>query len=270
MSKPLIKQLLMSSNYWTLNKELVRMYGLEPAFLLTNLSEAEQLMADSDGWFYQTSDTLEEITGITRYKQDRAIDLLEKRGVLKKEVRGVPAKRYFKLNYKILEAQIESFLHTRLSDTSNPVCEELTDKYAENLQQVKNIDKEHTDKEHKIKSQDKPDTIYEDVVSCLNEKTGNRYRHQTEETRRLIRARQREGYTLDDFKTVIDKKVKEWKGSEFEKFLRPATLFGNKFESYLNQTEGKAKTSGNKGYQPRSLPETYTEDPDDFASWFKE
>ena len=42
-------------------------------------------------------------------------------------------------------------------------------------------------------------------------------------------------YVFDDFKTVIDKKAKEWKGTSMEKFLRPDTLFGTKFESYLNQ-----------------------------------
>lgn len=258
MSKPLIKQLLMSSNYWTLNKEVVRIFGIETAFLLTNLAEAEHMMADEAGWFYQTSDTLEEITGITRYKQDRAIEVLERHGVIKKEIRGVPAKRYFKLNYSILEHHIEQHIHKKAKEK----------KAAQDPSIQLPLEPQE---EIKPKAEEeKPANIHEQVIIYLNEQTGNKYRPQTEATKRTIRARQREGYTLDDFKTVIDKKVKEWKGSEFEKYLRPATLFGSKFESYLNQKEGKAKTSGFKGYQPRSLPETYAEDPDDFAKWFKE
>ena len=54
-------------------------------------------------------------------------------------------------------------------------------------------------------------------------------------------ARLNEGYSLDDFKQVIEKKVNEWKGTEMEKYLRPETLFGTKFENYLNQKIAKKK-----------------------------
>ena len=78
---------------------------------------------------------------------------------------------------------------------------------------------------------------YGAVVDYLNSKAGTRYKHSSEDTRKHIRARVNDGYTLDDFKAVIDRKVEEWKGTEWEKFLRPSTLFGSKFESYLNQKE---------------------------------
>lgn len=62
-------------------------------------------------------------------------------------------------------------------------------------------------------------------------------------------ARKNEGFTLDDFKTVIAKKAAEW-GKEPEKgqkdmrpYLRPETLFGTKFESYLNQPVGKGRNT---------------------------
>ena len=48
-----------------------------------------------------------------------------------------------------------------------------------------------------------------------------------------------EGFNLDDFKRVIDIKVDDWRGTEFEKYLRPETLFGTKFENYLNQNMEK-------------------------------
>lgn len=78
---------------------------------------------------------------------------------------------------------------------------------------------------------------YGAVVDYLNSKAGTRYKHSSEDTRKHIRARVNDGYTIDDFKAVIDRKVEEWKGTEWEKFLRPSTLFGSKFESYLNQKE---------------------------------
>ena len=83
----------------------------------------------------------------------------------------------------------------------------------------------------------RPAYQYAEIVDYLNQKAGTRYKHSSEDTRKHIRARVNDGYTIDDFKTVIDRKVEEWKGTEWEKFLRPSTLFGSKFESYLNQRE---------------------------------
>lgn len=75
---------------------------------------------------------------------------------------------------------------------------------------------------------------YIEIINYLNEAIGMKYRYQSKLTQRLINARFKEGYTVDDFKTVIDKKAKEWKGTEMEQFLRPETLFSTKFEGYLN------------------------------------
>lgn len=73
------------------------------------------------------------------------------------------------------------------------------------------------------------------VISHLNEKTGSKYRANTKSTLKHINARLNDGYKLEDFIVVIDKKSKEWKETEFEKYLCPETLFGSKFEKYLNQ-----------------------------------
>ena len=87
------------------------------------------------------------------------------------------------------------------------------------------------------------------MVDYLNQKTGQNYRSSPKKTQSLIRAREAEGFTLEDFKTVIDKKAAEW-GKEPEKgqkdmrpYLRPETLFGTKFESYLNQPVGKGRNT---------------------------
>ena len=78
--------------------------------------------------------------------------------------------------------------------------------------------------------------IYKEVVNYLNSILGTNYRYTTKKTQDCIKARLNEGFTVDDFKTVIDKKAKEWLGTDMEKYLRPETLFGNKLEGYLNQT----------------------------------
>lgn len=77
---------------------------------------------------------------------------------------------------------------------------------------------------------------YKEIVDYLNQRCGTSYRHTTRKTRDLIRARWKEGFKLDDFYMVIDKKAAEWQNDpKMSKYLRPETLFGPKFEGYLNQ-----------------------------------
>ena len=98
---------------------------------------------------------------------------------------------------------------------------------------------------------------YDEIVSYLNERLGTRYRSSTAKTRKMIKARWNEGFRLQDFKDVIDKKAVEWIGNkEMEKYLRPVTLFSTKFESYLNQIS----VSGNRGKgKAQRLQELYGE-----------
>lgn len=87
-------------------------------------------------------------------------------------------------------------------------------------------------------------------IVYLNQVANKRYKF-VDKTKRLLLARFKEGYTLEDFKQVIDIKTAEWKDSpEFSKYLRPETLFGSKFDGYLNQ---KSKTI--KGKSEDNFPD---------------
>jgi uncharacterized phage protein (TIGR02220 family) len=88
------------------------------------------------------------------------------------------------------------------------------------------------------------DTITE-IISYLNNKLNTKYRTKNKETQKHIKARLKDGYTLDDFKKVIDKKYIDWHGNvDMEQYLRPQTLFGTKFESYLNAPIKKGVKNG--------------------------
>lgn len=77
---------------------------------------------------------------------------------------------------------------------------------------------------------------YQEVVNYLNQKTGKNFKASSTVTQRHIKARFADGYTLDDFKRVIDTKTTQWlKDKKMAGYLRPNTLFGAKFESYLNE-----------------------------------
>lgn len=85
------------------------------------------------------------------------------------------------------------------------------------------------------------------IVEYLNQKTNSSYRPNTPKTVSLIKARLSEGFTVDDFKKVIDTMTAEWKGTDMEKFLRPETLFGTKFEGYLNRKKSTNPYESLKG-----------------------
>ncbi|EJA1884279.1 phage protein [Staphylococcus pseudintermedius] len=93
----------------------------------------------------------------------------------------------------------------------------------------------NTNNDSNILSGDPTAYPYREVINYLNKQTGKQYKSTTKKNQTVIRARTDEGFSLDDFKRVIDNKVSEWKGTDMEKYLRPETLFGTKFEGYLNQ-----------------------------------
>jgi uncharacterized phage protein (TIGR02220 family) len=103
---------------------------------------------------------------------------------------------------------------------------------------ISNINKSDSKKETNI-------DIVKRIIEYLNNRCGTKYRHSSENTKKCINARLNEGYTEEDFYTVIDKKANEWLGTPREEYLRPITLFSPKFESYLNQKINKDTSTGN-------------------------
>ena len=91
--------------------------------------------------------------------------------------------------------------------------------------------------------------IYIAVIDYLNSKAGTHYRSNSKTTQQHINARIAEGFTVDDFKRVVDNMWTAWKGTEWEQYMRPSTLFGSKFENYLNR-----KPQSKKGAAAASRP----------------
>lgn len=92
-------------------------------------------------------------------------------------------------------------------------------------------------------SHDDVDKSHIEIIEYLNVKTGSKFKATTKPYIQAIRSRLKEGYTVDDFKTVIDKKCREWKGTKLEKYLTPKTLFApSHFDTYLNSNEMAAMT----------------------------
>ena len=96
-----------------------------------------------------------------------------------------------------------------------------------------------------VQEQEEP-IPYAEIITYFNEVAGTHYLLRGREIKRFIKARWNEGFRLDDFKTVLDKKTAQWKNdAKMSKYLRFETLFSNKFESYLNEVVAFNKPSWN-------------------------
>ena len=171
MQEKTFKQLLMSSNYYTLNKQIVKELGIESAFLLTILIEASDGLSDNEGWFYQTIEKIGELTGLGRHKQDKIIKELIDLKILEQKNKGVPCKRYFKVNYEMIENLVFQNQQSSLSFSDKLDCQKKTNYSAENSQTslsengnnkeyiINNLNKELNHKEHNKSCDDYSDDL---------------------------------------------------------------------------------------------------------------
>lgn len=99
------------------------------------------------------------------------------------------------------------------------------------------VQKVHTIKTENTKTENNNNEllICKEVISYLNLKAKKNFKVDTASHQKFIKARLKEGYVLEDFKKVVDAMVAKWKGTEYEQYLQPQTLFGNKMDNYLNQ-----------------------------------
>ena len=106
------------------------------------------------------------------------------------------------------------------------------------------VQKVHTIKTENTKTENNNNKllICKEVISYLNLKAKKNFKVDTASHHKFIKARLKEGYVLEDFKKVVDVMVAKWKGTEYEQYLQPQTLFGNKMDNYLNQPMPKRST----------------------------
>jgi len=171
-------------------------------------------LCNEKGYCWASNQYFADLYDVSKITISRWISSLEKYGYIKVEL-------IYKSNTKEIESRkiwiVDSNTNSNLSNRS--VNE--------------NVDKPDTN--NGKQSTEKYKDEIKEIIDYLNTRANCRYRYNTESTNKLIRAKLNNGFTVDDFKVVIDTKVNEWVGTEFEKYLRPYTLFGNKFEQYLNQ-----------------------------------
>lgn len=189
-------------------------------------------------------------------------------------VRDCLIKEIKKVKNKELIARV--FAHIKGSESLNETVKNIIAEYEEkngslsysNEKQNEKDNENENDNENEVSSPDTGNDSSNDtfqsavceIISYLNEKTESMYRASNKKTQSCIRARLSEGFKVDDFKTVIDKKCAEWIGDpKMEKYLRPETLFGTKFEGYLNARVSKQTARPTQGYHKQTKAEELDE-----------
>ena len=232
-----VLKLLASDNYIVVNKDLIKILNLEGAVMFGQLASEyvywENARKLEDGYFYSTIEDIQEKTSLTAYQQRNVIKMLEEKNLINVKLMGMPAKRYIKIN----ENQVIKILNNKMLKNFTTRCEKTSQ------QDVKKFNINNNINNNKINNNKYIYSLFDEIIDYLNEKTGKHYRSSTPKTKTLINARLKEGFVLEDFKQVIDNKVNEWiNDKKMNQYLRPETLFGTKFEGYLNQEQKSITT----------------------------
>ena len=202
------KELIALQEFITIPTYLIEELKDKPYSKLCAYIDILNMAEEGGGEFETTRRTLENRWGWSGNKVNNFLSMLEEKTIIE------PKKNQKRTKIKLVNSMVLDIQETKKEPKKNQ--------------------KRANEKEEDIE-------IYKRIIDHLNMVCGTRYKHTTAGNVKDLKARLKEEYTEEDFYTVIDKKAKEWLGTECEKYLRPSTLFGNKFGEYLNQNIVKRK-----------------------------
>ena len=229
-----------------MDKELPSYYSIIPATVRYdhNLKANEKLMygeitalASKNGYCWAENRYFAELYDVHKITISNWLKNLEDNGYIRTELKYVyGTKQVSKRLIYINDTPISQIAKGYKSNDYDPINQ--------NTKEELSTTSNNNTRDIYTTSSNSTRTPYKEIIDYLNEKTGRKYKHTAIANQRVIKARMNEGYTLEDFKTVIDKKTVEWKNDvKMKKFLRPETLFGTNFDRYLNEeTESNQKS----------------------------
>ena len=219
-------------------------------WLSTDLKVMEKLVLveidslDNEEGCFASNDHFSKFFSLSKNRCSEIIKSLEKKGYITIEYvyqQGSKAisKRVIKCVRKIDEGIREIDNPTRKTE------EGYSEKCEDNNTSFSNTFNNTSNKKDIVEQSSTAPIPYEEIVQYLNQKTGKNFKSTSKATQRHIKARFTDGFVLDDFKQVIDNKCGDWlRDRKMKEYLRPETLFGAKFESYLNSKSTTAKPKG--------------------------
>ena len=219
-------------------------------WLSTDLKVMEKLVLveidslDNEEGCFASNDHFSKFFSLSKNRCSEIIKSLEKKGYITIEYvyqQGSKAisKRVIKCVRKIDEGIREIDNPTRKTE------EGYSEKCEDNNTSFSNTFNNTSNKKDIVEQSQTAPIPYEEIVQYLNQKTGKNFKSTSKATQRHIKARFTDGFVLDDFKQVIDNKCGDWlRDRKMKEYLRPETLFGAKFESYLNSKSTTARPKG--------------------------
>lgn len=290
--------LISAQGFIMTSRPVAKLVGLEAAALLGELC-GRQAQHGPDFW--ATNEHLCDSTTLSERGLRNASKRLVEAGFVSVEKKGLPARNHYTVNE---DAVVEFFggdvergdvmpedcsdksLHNDIDQslqnattigckTQRPYICNKNYEVITNIKNDKDIVRKQASAQRPAPSRpwnDEEGAKVAEVVQALNDETGSHYRPTSKATIRHVLARLREGFTVEDCKEVIRKKSEEWAGTEMAKYLRPETLFGPKFEGYLNAPEDqKAKERAEKAKAEaearKRLHEKYAKWDDEIEEW---
>jgi uncharacterized phage protein (TIGR02220 family) len=220
--------------------EIAKKYGINVAVILENMSYWIKKNEANDKHFYEgkywTYNSIKAFHEMFPYMSERQISYCLNKMV---ELGLIEKGNFNKLKY-------DQTCWYAITDFGNSILQNcqmeetnLSNGFNAIVKPIPNINTDiNTDVNTDIKKENIKEKIpYDEIIGYLNTMACTRYKSTTPKTRALIKARWEEGFKEIDFDTVIKKKCDSWLGTDMEKYLRPETLFGTKFEGYLNERD---------------------------------
>nr|DAT67394.1 MAG TPA: replisome organizer protein [Caudoviricetes sp.] len=205
-------------------------------------------LCNEKGYCWANNSYFSELYGVSKKTISNWISSLDERGFIKSEMiykENSKEIRERRLYITRMEKDFVTYGRNVLNPTEENFHTPMEEKVKDNNTSFNNTSNNTRDIKDIVEHSPTEPVPYQEVVEYLNQKTGKNFKHTSKVTQRHIRARLAEGFTVSDFKQVIDKKCNDWlRDQKMKEYLRPETLFGTKFESYLNSKTTTTKQTG--------------------------
>lgn len=200
-------------------------------------------------WFYKTlEDWQTEFPFWSAMTIRRTLTNLEKQKVIR--IGNFNKKKFDKTKWYTIEYQC---VNRRCVQNEQTMCSNCTDGCVQFEQTYTREYTETTTENNNNVSEEKTSKVVwtdetRHIIDYLNKRSGKKWSVKTKKTVQLIHKLLDNGFTVEDFEKVIDFKCKQWlNNEEMNKYLRPETLFGGKFERYLNEAPARVNRNVSSG-----------------------
>lgn len=198
-------------------------------------------------WFYKTLEEWQtEFPFWSAMTIRRTLGSLEKQKIIK--IGNFNKKKFDKTKWYTIDYQR---VNRRCVQNEQTMCSDCTEGCVQN-EQTNTRDYQESTAENNVSEEKPTKVVWTDetnyIIDYLNKRTGKKYSVKTKKTAQLVHKLLDNGFTVEDFERVIDIKCKQWLNNEkMNQYLRPRTLFSEKFEDYLNEAPARPKQQGASG-----------------------